>query len=201
MDPLSSILTGFKGMRKEKKIPLWLRSNVVDPALMDANSNNEALEKKGLTREMYKARKHQTGKHTLGERKHLSKISKGSKSFSHELGPKGGICLIHPRPHSFVDLKQFMELQGLHNSQLQLTAVLKLALVDLEERHRQANATIKEKEYLISNLIKSKRSLIERAFKLRAEPESAALDVSSLFTKIERKDKIENGNRVSTSAN
>ncbi|KAL8089767.1 hypothetical protein AgCh_039305 [Apium graveolens] len=106
--------------------------------------------------------------------------------------------------------KQFMELQGLHNSQLQLTSELsdklektekKLhetehALVDLEERHRQANATIKEKEYLISNLIKSERSLIERAFELRAELESAALDVSSLFTKIERKDKIENGNRI-----
>lgn len=28
-------------------------------------------------------------------------------------------------------------------------------LFDLEERHRQANATIKEKEYLISNLLKS----------------------------------------------
>lgn len=30
-------------------------------------------------------------------------------------------------------------------------------LLDLEERHRQANATIKEKEYLISNLLKSGR--------------------------------------------
>lgn len=28
-------------------------------------------------------------------------------------------------------------------------------LLDLEERHRQANATIREKEYLISNLLKS----------------------------------------------
>lgn len=31
-------------MRKEKKIPLWLRSNVKEfyPAVMDATSNNEA---------------------------------------------------------------------------------------------------------------------------------------------------------------
>lgn len=29
------------------------------------------------------------------------------------------------------------------------------SLFDLEERHRQANATIKEKEFLISNLLKS----------------------------------------------
>ncbi|KAL8130848.1 hypothetical protein AgCh_006964 [Apium graveolens] len=107
-DPLSSKLTGFKGMRKEKKIPLWLRSNVVDPALMDVNSNNEAHEKKGLMVEMYKVRKHQTRKHTLGERKHLSKMSKGSKSFSHALGRKGGIRLIHPRPYSFADLKEFL---------------------------------------------------------------------------------------------
>lgn len=32
-------------------------------------------------------------------------------------------------------------------------------LVDLEEKHRQANATIKEKEYLISNLLKSGKLL------------------------------------------
>nr|CAN60112.1 hypothetical protein VITISV_018380 [Vitis vinifera] len=69
-------------------------------------------------------------------------------------------------------------------------------LFDLEERHRQANATIKEKEYLISNLLKSEKALVERAFELRAELENAASDVSSLFAKIERKDKIEDGNRI-----
>jgi kinesin family protein 11 len=29
------------------------------------------------------------------------------------------------------------------------------SLVDLEEKHRQANVTIKEKEFFISNLLKS----------------------------------------------
>ncbi|GFZ20555.1 P-loop containing nucleoside triphosphate hydrolases superfamily protein [Actinidia rufa] len=106
--------------------------------------------------------------------------------------------------------KQLMELQGLYNSQQLLTAELsdklektekKLhetehALFDLEERHRQANATIKEKEYLISNLLKSEKLLVEQAFELREELENAASDVSSLFTKIERKDKIEDRNRI-----
>ncbi|XP_047317266.1 kinesin-like protein KIN-5D [Impatiens glandulifera] len=106
--------------------------------------------------------------------------------------------------------KHLVELQELYNSQQLLTAELtdklqktekKLhetehALFDLEERHRQANATIKEKEYLISNLLKSEKALVERALELRAELESAALDVSGLFTKIERRDKIEDGNRV-----
>ncbi|KAJ6895398.1 kinesin-like protein KIN-5D [Populus alba x Populus x berolinensis] len=108
--------------------------------------------------------------------------------------------------------KQFLEIQELHNSQLHLTADLsekldktekKLeetenSLVDLEEKHRQANITIKEKEFFISNLLKSEKGLVERAFELRSELENAASDVSSLFAKIERKDKIEDGNRVLT---
>ncbi|KAH7511228.1 hypothetical protein FEM48_Zijuj02G0085600 [Ziziphus jujuba var. spinosa] len=120
--------------------------------------------------------------------------------------------------------KQVMELQELYNSQQLLTAELsenlerteknleetQQSLFDLEEKHRQANATIKEKEFLISNLLKSdfwgrvlavfnmqfERALIERAFELRTELENAASDVSSLFAKIERKDKIEDGNKI-----
>ncbi|XP_049367007.1 kinesin-like protein KIN-5D [Solanum verrucosum] len=106
--------------------------------------------------------------------------------------------------------KQFMELKELYNSQQLLTAELgdklektekKLqetqhTLADLEEKHRQAITTIKEKEFLISNLLKSEKALVEQAFELRAELENAASDVSNLFAKIERKDKIEDGNRV-----
>ncbi|KAK2643206.1 hypothetical protein Ddye_024969 [Dipteronia dyeriana] len=106
--------------------------------------------------------------------------------------------------------KQLMELQELYNCQQLLTAELsenlertekkleetECSLSDLEEKHRQANATIKEKEFLISNLLKSEKALVERAFELRAELENAASDVSNLFAKIERKDKIEEGNRV-----
>ncbi|KAL1569355.1 kinesin-like protein KIN-5D [Salvia divinorum] len=72
----------------------------------------------------------------------------------------------------------------------------KYVLLNLEERHMQANATIKEKEFLISNLLKSEKALIERALKLRSELEDVASDITNLFTKIERKDKIEDGNRT-----
>ncbi|CAL0321913.1 unnamed protein product [Lupinus luteus] len=106
--------------------------------------------------------------------------------------------------------KQLLELQELYNSQQLLTAELsdklekterrlqetEQSLFDLEEKHKQANATIKEKEYLIKNLLKSEKALVERAIELRAELENAASDVSNLFSKIERKDKIEEGNRV-----
>ncbi|XP_019436239.1 PREDICTED: kinesin-like protein KIN-5D isoform X2 [Lupinus angustifolius] len=106
--------------------------------------------------------------------------------------------------------KQLMELQELYNSQQLLTAelsdklekterslqVTEQSLFDLEERHKQVNATIKEKEFLITNLLNSERALVERANELRAELENAASDVSNLFSKIERKDKIEEGNRL-----
>ncbi|MBA0864423.1 hypothetical protein Goshw_002754 [Gossypium schwendimanii] len=107
-------------------------------------------------------------------------------------------------------VQQITELQELYNSQQMLTADLseklgkaekKLeetenALFDLEDKHRQANATIKEKEFLISNLLKSEKALVECAFELREELENAASDVSDLFAKIERKDKIEDGNKA-----
>ncbi|XP_050291706.1 kinesin-like protein KIN-5D [Quercus robur] len=106
--------------------------------------------------------------------------------------------------------KHLMELQELYSSQQLLTEELsdklektekKLeetehSLFDLEEKHRQANATIKEKEFLIFNLLKSEKALVERSFELRSELENAASDVSNLFAKIERKDKIEDGNRI-----
>ncbi|KAL1345380.1 hypothetical protein HN51_019129 [Arachis hypogaea] len=106
--------------------------------------------------------------------------------------------------------KQLVELQELYHSQQLLTAELsdklerteksleetQQSLFDLEERHKQANAKIKEKEYLISNLLKSEKALVERAIDLRAELENAASDVTNLFSKIERKDKIEEGNRI-----
>ncbi|KAK7257751.1 hypothetical protein RIF29_31964 [Crotalaria pallida] len=106
--------------------------------------------------------------------------------------------------------KQLIELQELYNSQLLLTAELsdklektqktleetERSLFDLEERHKKANATIREKEFLISNLLKSEKALVEHAIELRAELEYAASDVSNLFSKIERKEKIEEGNRI-----
>ncbi|CAM8952706.1 unnamed protein product [Rhodiola kirilowii] len=106
--------------------------------------------------------------------------------------------------------KQITELQELYNSQLAMTVELSeklgktekklaetdFALADLQQKHRQAKATIIEKEYLIQNLLNNEKCLIERAFELREELQNAASDVSALYTKIERKDKIEDGNRA-----
>lgn len=106
--------------------------------------------------------------------------------------------------------KQLGGIQELYNSQQKLSAELsekldktqrKLEdtenqLLDLEERYRQAKCTIREKEYLIVNLLQSEKSLVERAHGLQSELENAAADISGLFSKIELKDKIEEGNRI-----
>lgn len=105
---------------------------------------------------------------------------------------------------------QLVGLQDLYNSQQKLNAELSEKLdktqrkledtenqfLDLEERFRQAKCTIREKEYLIMNLLQSEKSLVERARSLQSELENAAADISGLFSKIECKDKIEEGNRI-----
>ncbi|XP_064970827.1 kinesin-like protein KIN-5A [Musa acuminata AAA Group] len=111
----------------------------------------------------------------------------------------------------YLDLKdkQLVALQDLYNCQKLLSADLsdklertqkKLvdaehALLDLEERYRKANSTIKFKEFLISALLKSEKALVEHAYELRSELENVAAYVSSLFSKIEHKGKIEEENR------
>jgi kinesin family protein 11 len=105
--------------------------------------------------------------------------------------------------------KQLVELKELYDAEQLLSAELseklgktqkdledtKNVLHDLEEKYNEAESTIKEKEYVIFNLLKSEKSLVDCAYNLRAELENAAADVSGLFSKIERKDKIEDGNR------
>ncbi|KAM0849728.1 hypothetical protein ACQ4PT_053551 [Festuca glaucescens] len=105
--------------------------------------------------------------------------------------------------------KQLDELQGLYDSQKVLSADLsdtlqtlqkkmqetECALAVLEEKYMQANNTIKEKEYLIENLLKSEKVLVREAHTLRSELENTTDDLSGLFSKLERKGKIEDANK------
>ncbi|KAJ4772189.1 Kinesin-related protein [Rhynchospora pubera] len=68
-------------------------------------------------------------------------------------------------------------------------------LSDMEQSFKQATSTIKEKEFLISHLLKSEKALFDQASKLRFQLEDALSDVSGLFSKIERKNKLEDSNR------
>ncbi|KAJ6425533.1 hypothetical protein OIU84_026163 [Salix udensis] len=105
--------------------------------------------------------------------------------------------------------KELMGLQKLYDTQQTLTAELseKLqmtqkdfektqnTLLEIEGRNIKANATIKEKEHLISNLLQSEKSLTKQASELREELEHVASEASNLFSKLEQQDKLENGNK------
>lgn len=118
--------------------------------------------------------------------------------------------LEHLKLESGYKNKQLMELQELYNYQQQMATELseklektekefqqsKQAMVDLEEKQSRASETVKEKEYLIVNLLGSEKALSKRAFELVADLENAASEVSSLLAEIDRKNKMEDSNRV-----
>ncbi|CAN1275076.1 Kinesin-like protein KIN-5B [Linum perenne] len=58
-------------------------------------------------------------------------------------------------------------------------------LLDLRENYRVAISTLKEKEFIISKLLHSENSLIERAKELSHDLHSASEDITSLFTTLE----------------
>ncbi|KAF2288736.1 hypothetical protein GH714_011896 [Hevea brasiliensis] len=68
-------------------------------------------------------------------------------------------------------------------------------LVDLQENHKVAISTLKKKEFLISRLLLSENSLIARAKELRGDLQTASEDISSLFAKLDQKDKMEAENQ------
>ncbi|XP_043713441.1 kinesin-like protein KIN-5B [Telopea speciosissima] len=64
----------------------------------------------------------------------------------------------------------------------------------LQEQHRTTISTLKEKEFIISNLLHSENSLIERAKELRANLQYASEDITTLFAKIDQKNHMETEN-------
>ncbi|KAM3341057.1 kinesin-like protein KIN-5D [Capsicum galapagoense] len=108
--------------------------------------------------------------------------------------------------------KKLIELQDRYDYQRQLTADLteqleitrselknvqaEQAINDLEMKYTQAKETIQEKDYLVSNLIKSEKAMTDKALELRAEVENAESEMSSLFAKIEKSNSREERNRI-----
>ncbi|KAF5750970.1 kinesin-related protein [Tripterygium wilfordii] len=69
------------------------------------------------------------------------------------------------------------------------------ALLDLQEVHRMAKMTLKEKELIISKFLLSESCIIERAKELRFDLQNASDDITSLFAKLDEKDTMEAENR------
>ncbi|XP_057973049.1 probable serine/threonine protein kinase IRE4 isoform X2 [Malania oleifera] len=106
-----------EGLRKGKNIARWLTSHLYKDStqssssilgIEDNNSEFKAVNRQYSTGENFHEAKDSSGKQISPENVCSSKISKGLKSFSHELGPKGGISPAHPRAHSYNDLKELL---------------------------------------------------------------------------------------------
>lgn len=69
------------------------------------------------------------------------------------------------------------------------------ALRDLQENYSIAISTLKEKEFIISKLLHSENTLIDRTKELRTDLQNASEDITSLFGKIDFKHKMEATNQ------
>ncbi|XP_004238243.2 probable serine/threonine protein kinase IRE4 isoform X1 [Solanum lycopersicum] len=101
---------GRKGHRKGRKIASWFASYIFKD-LDQAGSGfslNQGADKEGHGRSVHMMGKHVTVRQSSQGAMPISKASKTFKSFSHELGPKGGIQPSPPRAHSYNDLKELL---------------------------------------------------------------------------------------------
>ncbi|XP_043713564.1 probable serine/threonine protein kinase IRE4 [Telopea speciosissima] len=111
---------GKKGHHKGSKISRWFSSYLTkdsNQAFNDISLNAEvnysarnSLDKEVFVGTKYHTdQKYLTGKKSSMESTSARKLPKGLKSFSHELGPKGGIRpSAQPRAHSYNDLKELL---------------------------------------------------------------------------------------------
>ncbi|XP_015576027.2 probable serine/threonine protein kinase IRE4 isoform X1 [Ricinus communis] len=104
---------------KGKKITRWLASYFskgTSQVTADVSSNIEKRSLEHKTLDKFEQRRikfvngenHLDGNQPSVEILSQSKASKGLKSFSHELGPRGGIPPAQPRAHSYSDLKELL---------------------------------------------------------------------------------------------
>ncbi|KAH0930436.1 hypothetical protein HID58_016163 [Brassica napus] len=68
-------------------------------------------------------------------------------------------------------------------------------LHDLKENYIQVISKLKEREAIISKMKASETTLIDRAKGLRSDLQHASNDISSLFTRLDQKDKLESENK------
>ncbi|KAI3871163.1 hypothetical protein MKW98_015063 [Papaver atlanticum] len=68
------------------------------------------------------------------------------------------------------------------------------AFQELQVNHKMVVSTLKEKEFIISNLLLSENLIIERAKELQANLQTASEDITDLFAEIDRKNHMESKN-------
>ncbi|KAG2314452.1 hypothetical protein Bca4012_065137 [Brassica carinata] len=105
----------------------------------------------------------------------------GIKSFSHELGPRGGVQTSHPRPHSYNDLKEL--LGSLHSRFDVAKGIVDKKLdgfvIDVEEAMEKMDPSSPEDREMAEELLKLAQTCIEMtSAQLRATCESIVQDLT-----------------------
>lgn len=108
-----------KTFHKGKKIAFWFKSylskdstqpcNNVPLNIEGSNSKVKTPDEESPTQtKVHNEGNHLDVKYSSRESASHSKVSMGLKSFSHEIGPKGGIQPAQPRAHSYSDLEELL---------------------------------------------------------------------------------------------
>lgn len=104
---------GSSGLSKGKKIARWFTSYLGKDSHHMSNDNHSntttsTLEIKMVNKKGVEGNMHSNGKESSEEVSETRRMPPGFKSFSHELGPKGGVRHFSSRAHSYDDLKEML---------------------------------------------------------------------------------------------
>ncbi|VVA92729.1 unnamed protein product [Arabis nemorensis] len=169
-----------KKERKGKKLSRWLAS--YKPKHSGNPPKDGCSSSEGVNLKVKTSRKDEERMIKLSETNlPSSKVSMGIKSFSHELGPRGGVQTSHPRPHSYNDLK---ELLGSLHSRFDVAKELvdkKLDdfVIDVEEAIEKIDPSCPEDREMTEELLNLAQACIEMtSAQLRATCESIVQDLT-----------------------
>ncbi|KAK9080298.1 hypothetical protein SSX86_000056 [Deinandra increscens subsp. villosa] len=147
-----------EGPRKGKKVARWFTSHLSkgsDKAIRDKPHETEkrVAEVDAFDKEALSGKQQKIGKATFG--KQTDKMPEVLKSFSHELGPKGGVRPSYTRPHSFSDLKELLRsMQSNFNAAKELVNTeLAYFRVEVNEVSQKSDALSLEEQGSISELL------------------------------------------------
>lgn len=88
-----------------------------------------------------------------------------------------------------------MNLESQNTELKMMTESCKRKILDLQEAHSRSEMSLKEKEYIISNLLCAEHKILERAKDMCGSVENACGDIADLQNKLERQSKTDSENR------
>ncbi|XP_071703126.1 probable serine/threonine protein kinase IRE4 isoform X2 [Rutidosis leptorrhynchoides] len=154
-----------EGLRKGKRVARWVTSHLSKdsnrairdkpPEAKKINHEVKAFDKEALSVKQQKIGKSTFGKQTETGKTSADKMPEVLKSFSHELGPKGGIRPTYTRAHSFGDLKELLRSyrSNFHAAKELVNTELDLFKKEVIEVSQKSDTLSLEEQRLIDELL------------------------------------------------